>query len=147
MTHVAKTEAARQDRERRAAGAYKTGTLLYHTLSSKRFVWNNNLCGMSLHLYHLLLLSLGLKCYNQEPGGNTLVIECDLLGGANYCAKVTTPGGTKDARTCGIEMITDAFFNLGLTGSGCTSIAGHKFCLCSTSLCNWATNGCSKEIS
>ena len=91
---------------------------------------------MSLHLYHILLLSLGLKCYNQKPEGDAIAIECDMLGGANYCAKVSTPDGEGDARTCGIELITDAFAKLGLTGSGCTSLAGHTFCLCSTSLCN-----------
>jgi len=76
----------------------------------------------------------GLKCYNQEPGQSATVIECDYLGGANYCAKMTAPNGI--ARTCAIELVTDAFQQIGLTSTGCRSMSGYTFCLCSGSLCN-----------
>merc|ERR1712226_1695333 len=33
----------------------------------------------------------GLKCYNQEGSSRRIELECDLLGGADYCAKVTGP--------------------------------------------------------
>merc|ERR1712001_666170 len=98
LEFVSKTEAETQDRERRAAGAYKAG----------------------------------LKCYNQEPGQAATVIDCDYLGGANYCAKMVAPSGT--ARTCGIELIMDAFEPLGLDSAGCRS------CQDTPSACALATN-------
>ena len=76
----------------------------------------------------------GLKCYNQEPGGSATVIDCDYLGGASYCAKMVAPSGV--ARTCGIELITDAFEPLGLTSAGCRSMSGYTFCLCASDKCN-----------
>jgi hypothetical protein len=76
----------------------------------------------------------GLKCYNQEPGQSATVIECDYLGGADYCAKMVAPSGI--ARTCGIELIMDAFEPLGLDSAGCRSMSGYTFCLCSGNKCN-----------
>merc|ERR1712080_163360 len=76
----------------------------------------------------------GLKCYNQEPGQSATVIDCDYLGGASYCAKMVAPSGI--ARTCGVELVMDAFQPLGLTSAGCRSMSGYTFCLCSGNKCN-----------
>merc|ERR1739844_34401 len=76
----------------------------------------------------------GLKCYNQEGSSARMELECDWLGGADYCAKVTGPNVS--AKTCAIEMITDAFKELSLTSSGCRTHGDYTFCLCSTNLCN-----------
>ena len=85
----------------------------------------------------------GLKCYNQEPDQPAGVLDCDDLGGANYCAKVTGPSGT--ARTCGFEVVMDAFRPLGLTSAGCTTVVGYKFCLCTEDKCNWRIPGTWKK--
>merc|ERR1711941_107629 len=90
----------RQDRERRAASAYRSG----------------------------------LTCYNQEGTSRRIELECDLLGGASYCAKVTGPNVS--AKTCAIDMIADAFQELSLTSAGCRTHGDFTFCLCSGNLCN-----------
>ena len=85
-------------------------------------------------LFLLNFIFSGLKCYNQEGSSARMELECDWLGGADYCAKVTGPNVS--AKTCAIEMITDAFKELSLTSSGCRTHGDYTFCLCSTNLCN-----------
>lgn len=77
---------------------------------------------------------LGLKCYNQEGTSQEIVLKCDDIQGAKYCAKVTGPG--VNAKTCAIEMIADAFGEIGLNSPRCISSADYKFCLCEGNLCN-----------
>ena len=79
---------------------------------------------------------LGLKCIHEQPanGQPAKVVQCDILGGAHYCAKMVAPWGT--AKTCGVGVILDAFKYFGLTSDGCTTNSGYTFCLCSTSECN-----------
>merc|ERR1712141_26379 len=76
----------------------------------------------------------GLKCYNQEGSSRRIELECDLLGGADYCAKVTGPNVS--AKTCAIDLISDAFKELNLVSAGCRTHGDFTFCLCSGSLCN-----------
>ena len=70
-------------------------------------------------------------CWNQEPGREHLakVIDCDSLGGANYCAKMIGPNGVY--RTCAITLIMTTFMeHHGLSGPGCRTISGYTFCGC-----------------
>merc|ERR1712018_802933 len=76
----------------------------------------------------------GLKCYNQEGSSRRIELECDLLGGADYCAKVTGPNVS--AKTCAIDLISDAFKELNLVSAGCRTHGDFTFCLCSGNLCN-----------
>merc|ERR1711962_1427661 len=76
----------------------------------------------------------GLTCYNQEGTSRRIELECDFLGGASYCAKVTGPNVS--AKTCAIDMIADAFQELSLTSAGCRTHGDFTFCLCSGNLCN-----------
>merc|ERR1712150_453727 len=76
----------------------------------------------------------GLKCYNQEGSSRRIELECDWLGGADYCAKVTGPNVS--AKTCAIDLISDAFKELNLVSAGCRTHGDFTFCLCSGSLCN-----------
>merc|ERR1712095_64813 len=76
----------------------------------------------------------GLKCYNQEGSSRRIELECDLLGGADYCAKVTGPNVS--AKTCAIDLISDAFKELNLVSAGCRTHGDLTFCLCSGNLCN-----------
>merc|ERR1712043_45996 len=75
----------------------------------------------------------GLKCIHEQPanGQPAKVVQCDILGGAHYCAKMVAPWGT--AKTCGVGVILDAFEYFGLTSDGCIMSSGYTFCLCSTS--------------
>merc|ERR1719384_794634 len=43
-----------------------------------------------------------LKCIHDQPanGQPAKVVKCDILGGAQYCAKMVAPWGT--AKTCGV---------------------------------------------
>jgi len=77
-----------------------------------------------------------LKCIHDQPanGQPAKVVKCDILGGAQYCAKMVAPWGT--AKTCGVGVILDAFKYFGLTSDGCTTNSGYTFCLCSTDECN-----------
>ena len=79
-------------------------------------------------------LLLGLKCYNQEGTSQEIELECDDIQGAKYCAKVTGPG--VNAKTCAIEMIADAFGEIGLNSPTCMSSGDYRFCLCEGNLCN-----------
>ena len=79
---------------------------------------------------------IGLKCIHEQPanGQPAKIVHCDILGGANYCAKMVAPWGT--AKTCGVGVLLDAFKYFGLTSDGCTTNSGYTFCLCSTDECN-----------
>merc|ERR1711894_84511 len=51
-------------------------------------------------------------------------------------AAAARSGLNVSAKTCAIEMITDAFKELSLTSSGCRTHGDYTFCLCSTNFCN-----------
>ena len=89
---------------------------------------------LELFLGIVIQLLLGLKCYNQEGTSAEVELDCDDIQGAKYCAKVTGPG--VNAKTCAIEMIADAFGEIGLKSPTCISSSDYKFCLCEGNLCN-----------
>ena len=136
LTFVSKSGPERQDRERRAAAA-RSG--IFYSFTKLMLVWFLYKIYTKWHRNYqttafLFSTFLGLKCYNQEGSSRRIELECDLLGGADYCAKVTGPNVS--AKTCAIDLISDAFKELNLVSAGCRTHGDFTFCLCSGSLCN-----------
>lgn len=65
--------------------------------------------------------------------------ECDVLGGADFCA--TTTNSELNGRGCAYSSVMDAFKEFGLTDEGCKTVQSKPFgeveiCLCKGDLCN-----------
>ena len=67
-------------------------------------------------------------------------VECDDMGGAGFCAKVTYKSVKTTARTCAIPLVMDDLKKNGLTGPGCKDVIElgieAKIRLCEGDLCN-----------
>ena len=65
-------------------------------------------------------------------------VDCDAVGGADFCLTTTTPMMT--AKDCATADKMEGFKKMGLTGVGCKTMeqAGQEMtiCLCEGDLCN-----------
>ena len=89
-----------------------------------------------LKFFLCILIFSGLKCVDGINELNSEV-ECDDMGGAGFCAKVTYKSVKTTARTCAIPLVINKY---GLTGPGCKDVIElgieAKIRLCEGDLCN-----------
>ena len=115
LRSISKIEASNiEDRKRRAVGASRAGLKCFLSPSSE-------------------MLS------GEESGFDLSSEECDLMGGADYCVKLTSPDVT--IQHCGTKNVMEIVHGLGVTSAGCKTLKAspeHSLhvCLCNENNCN-----------